>query len=79
MPGSGLVRAASILQPFPLLPLQTSKLIRSPPGPGLDHILALGDGETGTSSSTRPPPPAQAWVWPLHGPRWRLMGADVVC
>lgn len=48
-------RAASILQPFPLLSLQTSKPIRSPPGPGPDPVLALGDGETGTSSSVPRP------------------------
>ena len=62
MPSSELARANSILQPFPLLPLQTNKRIHSILGPGPVHTFTLGDGEAPFSSCFSPPPT------PSHSP-----------
>ena len=75
MPSSELARANSILQPFPLLPLQTNKRIHSILGPGPVHTFTLGDGEAPFSSCFSPPPPPPTPLpppdsRPLAWPAW---------
>lgn len=66
MPGSELARANSILQPFPLLPLQTNKRIHSILGPGPVYTFPLGDGKHHSPLvSPHPLPLPQApGLWP---------------
>ena len=76
MPSSGLAKANSILQPFPLLPLQTNSSIPlQEPGQSIYSLPEMGNHGPLLPLSLLAPgpwpqapgPPAQHLAWPLSG------------